>query len=171
MVETNNELYRCWCGNIPPPLASQVIDTYCNFACPGDGADSCGSAGYISIYYDPTKYIAGTDPSLYGPQTVRIAGNYNYQGCFSEGTMGRALSALSPAPPAAGFTIELCEAACHGYTYFGMEYANQVGFLSSKARYDADALLVLLRQQPCGWFGQPNQFRPKCKWMQYDMCW
>ena len=116
---------ECWCGNTPPPLANQALDEYCNMACTGDGNDACGGASYVSVYYDPTKYIAGADPSLYGPQTIQKAGNYNYLGCYSEATTGRALSAKSPTAPAAGFTIESCEAACQGYTYFGMEYSNQ----------------------------------------------
>ena len=117
---------ECWCGNIPPPLANQdTLDIYCNFACPGDGNDRCGAAGYLSVYYDPTKYVAGADPSLYGPQTIQSAGNYNYIGCYSEGSGTRALTGLTPKAPADGFTIELCEAACQGYTYFGMEYSNQ----------------------------------------------
>jgi iron transport multicopper oxidase len=110
-------------------LANQAIDTFCNFACPGDGTDACGAAGYLSVYYDPTKYIAGTDPSLYGPQTVQVVGNYNYQGCYSEATTGRALAGLRPATPPGGYTVELCETACQGYTYFGMEYSNEVSLL------------------------------------------
>ncbi|CZR61108.1 related to glyoxal oxidase precursor [Phialocephala subalpina] len=116
---------ECWCGNTPPPLASQAADTLCNTACPGDGADRCGATGYLSVYYDPTKYVAGTDPALYGPQTIQSVGPYVYQGCYSEATNGRALSGESPTAPSGGFTIELCEAACVGYTYFGMEYSNQ----------------------------------------------
>jgi hypothetical protein len=119
-------ILRCWCGNTPPPLANQVLDTYCNFACPGDGNDACGAASYLSVYYDPTKYVAGTNPALYGPKTILSIGSYVYQGCYSEATTGRALSGKTPAAPASGFTIELCEAACVGYEYFGMEYANQV---------------------------------------------
>jgi hypothetical protein len=117
---------ECWCGNTPPPLANQdTLDIYCNYACPGDGNDRCGAPGYISVYYDPTKYVAGTNPSLYGPQTIQSVGNYNYIGCYSEGTGTRALTGLTPKAPANGFTIELCKAACQGYTYFGMEYSNQ----------------------------------------------
>ena len=118
--------------NTPPPLASQdLTDVLCNMACPADGNDRCGGTGYISVYYDPTKYVAGTNPALYGPQTIQAVGNYVFQGCYSEATNGRALSALSPAPPTGGFTIELCQAACagSGFTYFGMEYSNQVSDL------------------------------------------
>lgn len=117
---------ECWCGNTPPPLANQdTTDELCNLACPGDGNDRCGAAGYLSVYYDPTKYIAGTDPSLYGPQTPKVIGNYNYLGCYSEATTGRALNALIPKAPSTGFTLELCMSACQGYQYFGMEFANE----------------------------------------------
>lgn len=117
---------ECWCGNIPPPLANQdTLDIYCNSACPGDGNDRCGAASYLSVYYDPTKYVAGANPALYGPQTIQTVGNYIYIGCYSEATTVRALTGRIPPAPANGFTIELCEAACMGYTYFGMEYSNQ----------------------------------------------
>lgn len=112
-------------GSTPPPLANAALDEYCDMACPGDQNYACGGSNYISVYYDPTKYTAGADPSLYGPQTVQKAGNYSYIGCYSEATTGRALSALQPTAPATGFTIESCEAACQGYSYFGMEYANE----------------------------------------------
>ena len=102
-----------------------LADIYCNFACTGDGDDRCGGTGYISVFYDPTKYIAGTDPSLYGPQTLKTVGNYKYLGCYSEGTNGRALSSDQPPTPNGGFTLELCMAACQGYKYFGVEYANE----------------------------------------------
>jgi WSC domain len=118
-------LIRC-SGSIPPPLASQdLTDTMCNEACPGDPSSSCGAPGWLSVYYDPTKYVAGANPALYGPQTPQTVGNYVLQGCYSEGTAGRALSSKTPTAPTAGFTLELCEAACQGYTYWGMEYSNQ----------------------------------------------
>jgi len=117
----------CWCGNTPPPLANQdLLNIYCNFVCPGNANDTCGASNYLSVYYDPTKYVAGTNPALYGPQTIQQVGNYSYQGCYSEATNGRALSAKTPTAPTSGFTVELCAAACQGYTYFGVEYANEV---------------------------------------------
>ena len=93
--------------------------------CPADGLDRCGAAGYLSVFYDPTKYIAGTNPSLYGPQVPKVVGNYNFLGCYSEATGQRALTGKTPTAPTSGFTIELCQQACQGFTYFGMEYANQ----------------------------------------------
>ncbi|TEY50792.1 hypothetical protein BOTCAL_0272g00040 [Botryotinia calthae] len=117
---------QCWCGNTPPPLASQdPTNALCNFACPCDPTDGCGGTGYLSVFYNPTEYVAGSDPALYGPKTVNSIGNYNYLGCYSEATTGRALGGLSPQAPSTGFTIELCATACKGFLYFGMEYANE----------------------------------------------
>jgi WSC domain len=117
---------ECWCGNTPPPLANQdLADVECVTACPADGSDRCGGTNYLSVFYDPTKYIAGTDPSLYGPQVPKVIGNYNFLGCYSEATGQRALTGMSPNPPPAGFTNELCAVACSGFQYFGTEYANQ----------------------------------------------
>lgn len=126
---------QCYCGNTPPPAT--YLDTtgsHCTFACSGDATEDCGGVGgYISIYYDATKYTPGaasttgsTTTSIGGPITVNSTGNYNYIGCYSEATTGRALSALSPTAPATGHTIETCAAACQGYTLFGMEYSNEV---------------------------------------------
>lgn len=131
---------QCYCGNTPP--SSTYLDstgTLCTFACSGDGTEDCGGVnGYISIYYDATKYTpgsntitggtttGGTTANAGGPVTVKFTENYNYIGCYTEATTGRALSGSSPAAPANGHTIESCQAACQGYTLFGMEYSNEV---------------------------------------------
>ncbi|MCJ1290151.1 hypothetical protein MMC34_001687 [Xylographa carneopallida] len=121
---------QCFCGNTPPSTQWQVADQgFCTFSCTGNSVDACGgNGGYISIYYDATRYTPGTDQSTGssgGPVTVNSTGNYNYAGCYSEATTGRALSSVIPPAPATGFTIELCQAACQGYQYFGMEYSNE----------------------------------------------
>ena len=119
---------QCYCGNTPPPSLYKADQTYCTFACAGDASETCGgNGGYISIYYDSTRYTPGNDSSVPtgGPVTVQQVGNYNYIGCYSEATNGRALSGQAPAAPNSGNTIESCEAACQGYTYFGTEYSNE----------------------------------------------
>ena len=118
---------ECWCGNIPPESSYQDLsDIHCTYACPADGNDRCGGQpAYESIYYDSTRYNATTGVIFNGPNTQLRVGNYNYIGCYSEATSGRALSALAPPAPSGGFTLEKCQAACAAYTYFGMEYANQ----------------------------------------------
>ena len=121
---------ECYCGNKPPSSLYSADEASCSFACSGDPTQDCGGAGgYISIYYDATRYTPGNSSSpstpTGGPAVVKTAGNYNYLGCYSEATAGRALSGKAPAAPTDGNTIETCEAACQGYTYFGMEYSNE----------------------------------------------
>ncbi|KAL8688550.1 MAG: hypothetical protein Q9218_005568, partial [Villophora microphyllina] len=127
---------ECYCGNVPPPNLYKSDETLCNYACSGDGSETCGglqvgTGGFISIYYDPTKFTPSlndtdtTSPVSGAPVTVKQSGNYNYIGCYSEATQGRALSDKAPAVPEAGQTIETCEASCQGYQYFGVEFANE----------------------------------------------
>ena len=123
---------ECYCGNTPPPSQYLNADnTMCTFACSGDGSQHCGgTGGFISIYYDATKYTPGNTttnpgPPPGGPVTLLQVANYNYIGCYSEATAGRALSAKAVAAPATGGTVENCQAGCSGYTYFGVEYSNE----------------------------------------------
>lgn len=173
------------CGNTPPPLASQdLTDTFCNFACPGDSTDTCGGTGYISVFYDPTKYVEGTDPGLYGPQTPQQIGNYNYLGCYSEATNGRALSAAAPAEPAVGFTLESCMVACQVIKFQTNHYTtnyrtglHNVGYgilrtSKSLCSCPPESMLivtVLLWKHSWCWCCQSNKLESKCQWMQYGL--
>ena len=114
---------QCWIGNTPPPSTYKVDESFCTYSCAGDTTQTCGGVNsYLSVYYDASRYTPGGDtqtPS--GPITVNQTGNYNYIGCYSEATAGRALSGLAPPIPAnPGNTIESCAASCKGYTYFGV---------------------------------------------------
>ncbi|KZF19452.1 WSC-domain-containing protein [Xylona heveae TC161] len=119
---------ECWCGNNPPPssLFHDESEALCTFACAGDASEACGGVGgYISIYYDSTKYTPGSNVGPSGPIVVPSVANYISIGCYSEGTNGRALTGNAPAAPAGGMTIEACETACAGYVYFGVEYGGE----------------------------------------------
>ncbi|CAD6594301.1 MAG: hypothetical protein ASARMPREDX12_008599 [Alectoria sarmentosa] len=119
---------ECWLGDTPPPSLYQAAETFCTFSCAGDATQVCGGfGGYLSVYYDATRYTPGNNTQPTGaPITVNQTGDYNYIGCYSEATAGRALSGLAPAIPAGiGNTVESCEASCQGYTYFGVEYSNE----------------------------------------------
>lgn len=113
---------QCYVGNTAPPSTYKADEKFCTYACAGDATQQCGgNGGYLSVYYDASRYTSGTDTKpTGGPVTVNQTGNYNYIGCYSEGSGGRALSGLSPPIPAAGNTIESCQASCKGYTYFGV---------------------------------------------------
>ncbi|KAL8818955.1 MAG: hypothetical protein Q9223_002519 [Gallowayella weberi] len=127
---------ECYCGNTSPPNLYKSDETYCNYACSGDPSETCGgrqtgAGGYISIYYDSTRFTpslndsTGTGTVGGGPQTVNQSGDYSYIGCYSEVAGGRALSGKTPAAPATGTTVESCAAACQGFQYFGVEYSNE----------------------------------------------
>ncbi|KAL8699219.1 MAG: hypothetical protein Q9201_006129 [Fulgogasparrea decipioides] len=126
---------ECYCGNVPPPNIYKSDEILCNYACSGDQSETCGglqvgNGGFISVYYDPTKFTpsdndTGTSPVGGAPVTVKQSGNYNYVGCYSEATAGRALSGKAPAAPEAGTTIETCLSSCQGYQYFGVEFSNE----------------------------------------------
>ncbi|PNS14683.1 hypothetical protein CAC42_1705 [Sphaceloma murrayae] len=129
---------ECWAGNRLPSGSYYTIesDKKCTFACTGDASQSCGGGadtGYISIYYDTTKYTI-TDQTYNatapggptgGPVTAPSSGPYLYEGCYSEGTNGRALAGANIAPPADGSSVEYCQSQCSGYQYFGVEYSNE----------------------------------------------
>ena len=55
-----------------------------------------------------------------GPSNLATIGTYSYVGCYTEATTGRALSAVEYYNNS--MTVELCYAACAGYTWFGVEY-------------------------------------------------
>lgn len=99
----------------------------------------------MSVYYDSTRYTPGNDSvsaSTSGPITVNQTGNYNYIGCFSEATNGRALSGNTPAIPGGSNTIESCE----------------VSFPESNHRH----LYGYRSHETC--FGTPTAERDLCIW-------
>ena len=114
---------ECWCGNTIP--IQKMNETECNYQCSGDDTETCGGNGYfhdgsyLSLFSNPN---ASASTAL-GPGVVKSVGDYNYTGCYTEGTSGRALSAKNLAT--SDMTIEYCASNCTGYTYFGVEFGNE----------------------------------------------
>ena len=122
---------QCWSGNIPPSLAFLVNDDLCTFACPADPTQACGGVGgYISIYYDATRYNPGNGSTAPGapmpgaPETVPSVSNFTSLGCYTEANNSRALTGL--AAPSSNLTVEVCAETCYTYAYFGVEYSQEV---------------------------------------------
>lgn len=57
------------------------------------------------------------------PANKLIVGDYNYYGCMTEATNGRALT--SSATSGSTMTNEACESFCSAYAYFGTEYGDE----------------------------------------------
>lgn len=116
---------ECWCGNVSPNLRTD--ETHCNYQCSGDETETCGGNGYfhdgayISLFANGNASVNTAAGA--GPGVVKSVGAYNYAGCFTEGSAGRALSANYLAT--SDMTIEYCAANCTGYTYFGVEYGSE----------------------------------------------
>lgn len=118
---------ECYCGNVPPnPAYLDQSNSLCTYSCAGDASQPCGgNGGYIDIFYDATKYSPSDNYTFVGPSAPDTVANFNYLGCYSEGTNGRALGDKAPAMPADGGTLDLCAQGCQGYKYFGSEFGGE----------------------------------------------
>ena len=114
---------ECWCGNTIPN--QQASETQCNYQCSGDDTETCGGNGYFhdGSYLSLFSYPNASANIVPGPGVVKSVGDYNYAGCYTEGTSGRALGAKALAT--SDMTIENCASNCTGYTYFGVEFGNE----------------------------------------------
>ncbi|CAG8971095.1 hypothetical protein HYALB_00010672 [Hymenoscyphus albidus] len=133
---------ECWTGPTIPNL--KVEDGNCNFPCAGDVNQICGGDGldgtgsYISLFADmrsfdgnttipiptPTTSSSPAPTATGGPQIRQIVGNYVFQGCYNELTVGgRALSKSTYTNDS--MTLELCSSFCSEAAYFGVEYGRE----------------------------------------------
>jgi hypothetical protein len=78
--------------------------------CGGNSGQICGAGNRMSLYKN-LKYTPTINPSVSG---------YDYKGCYSEASAGRALG--DSATNSATLTVESCAAFCNGAKYFGVEY-------------------------------------------------
>lgn len=146
---------ECWYGSaiVSPGLKGSEIA--CSYACDGDASESCGGyGGYMSLYYDSTRYFPANGTIIGGtgrpPGIVQSVGDYEYSGCWSEATGGRALTGQTYARDTN--TVENCAAFCSGFAIFGVEYGTEVRSLSFFYGYtDSDKCSVfagILWQRP-----------------------
>lgn len=78
---------------------------------------------FISVFTKTPSAINTTEPTLRAPAVLQLIDNYNYAGCYTEGSNGRALGASSNTSE--NMTVENCAAFCKGFKYFGIEYASE----------------------------------------------
>ena len=115
------------------PAANQLD---CSFTCPGDKYEYCGAGNRLQLYKlggaatsststgtgSSTSVQSPTVSTTSSPTSTALAGYIPY-GCQTEGTGVRA---LSPGAFASDFmTVEMCQANCAAYTYFGLEYGRE----------------------------------------------
>lgn len=123
---------ECFCGQVFSNGGAQVQDG-CNMVCNGNSTEICGGSNRLSLW---SKIGSGSNPTSSIPVTstpkptstgtaLQLPAPWKYQGCYSEGTSGRAF--LNQQPDSQTLTIEKCVNACIGlgYAVAGMEYASQ----------------------------------------------
>ena len=101
--------------------------------CGGNASEYCGGPDRLDMYQLNGSLPAPTSttstpamsptPTPGAPSVVPSAGGYGYIGCYTDSTANRALTGLANPVAGATLTVELCAAACVGFTYFGVEYS------------------------------------------------
>ncbi|OCF56894.1 hypothetical protein L486_05749 [Kwoniella mangroviensis CBS 10435] len=139
---------ECYCGTALQSYSTLGF-TGCNMPCAGSASDTCGGSSRLSVY-NYTSYVA--------PQLIATVGTYQLQGCYSEPSNGRALSAYSFSN-STGMTAEWCVSGCQlkGYAYAGMEYGQEcwcANTLSTSSTKLADSACNMLcpgnQREYCG---------------------
>lgn len=117
---------ECYCGDALHATAVEAAGGLgeCGMVCSGDGGQYCGGPDRLSVYESdeavpPPSGGGGSGPS----QPGEVADSWAWEGCFTEGSGGRALSATAWADD--GMTLEGCAVFCEGYEFFGAEYGRE----------------------------------------------
>lgn len=104
---------ECYCGNALDASSTIAGLSDCNMKCSGNSQQTCGAASRLSTYKN-LNYVAPGNPNVTG---------YNYLGCYSEGSAGRAL--IDSATASDAMTVQACATFCNGSPYFGVEYSKE----------------------------------------------
>ncbi|KAK8048877.1 copper radical oxidase [Apiospora phragmitis] len=121
--------HECYCGETIATGAKMTSDSSCNTPCDGNKTESCGGAGYLSLYTNPMNMGPGPNTGVPGWNSI---GCYSRKSNFlvftvycSEGTNGRTLP--FQANTGNNNSALTCTAACGaaGYTLAGTEYSGQ----------------------------------------------
>jgi hypothetical protein len=135
---------ECFCGNVYSNGGAQVQNG-CSMVCNGASDEICGGSLRLSVWAqigsgaNPTSTITVTStvPSstISGPGATssptstgtapNLPANWQYEGCYTEGSSGRAF--LFQQPDSQTLTVESCANTCIdlGYSVAGLEYAQQ----------------------------------------------
>ncbi|OCK79181.1 WSC-domain-containing protein [Lepidopterella palustris CBS 459.81] len=83
---------------------------------------SASSSSTSTSSFTSSSFTSSATPT--GPTAVPTVGSYKYQGCYTEATSGRSLSALTTAN-STSMTPAMCAAFCSQYAWFGVEYGQE----------------------------------------------
>lgn len=111
---------ECYAGN--NITSSSIGPLNCNMSCKGNSSEVCGGSSALSVFQN-NQYSQVTN----GPVTISNA-TFKYQGCYAEGSSGRALGGSgSYSFTDSNMTIEKCASACYGkgLNWIGTEYAQE----------------------------------------------
>jgi hypothetical protein len=108
---------QCFCGSALGYQATEIVDSSCSMACPGNSSETCGGINRLSLFSNGRPVIQAA------PGTPETVGDFYYAACYTEATSGRALGGKSTS----GFsmTLEYCANFCSGFQYFGTEYSDE----------------------------------------------
>jgi hypothetical protein len=103
---------ECYCGTYLKGNAETSREAICDMQCSGDPTEICGGSNHLSLFRVPD----------YDTPAIPYRENYEYDGCYSERTNGRALGNASYVDPK-GLTVASCEAFCekNGFELYGLE--------------------------------------------------
>ncbi|KAK4129599.1 copper radical oxidase [Parathielavia appendiculata] len=123
---------ECYCGNSIVNGGAPATSG-CAMTCNGNSTELCGGPDRLNVYSYGGQSPSGTSSAAAtstgggsqptGPSQPETVGNYEWYGCRTEATAGRALSAATFASD--DMTLEACQAYCSAYTYFGVEYSRE----------------------------------------------
>lgn len=124
------------CGNYFSNGGILTTENGCTMLCANNKTEYCGGQNRLSIYNfnntlnstiqtgTPSTGTPSATPA--SPAIVATIGMYNYYGCQTEATVGRALTSNSTASDS--MTLKYCAAWCVGYNFFGTEYGRECKF-------------------------------------------
>ncbi|KUJ19894.1 WSC-domain-containing protein [Mollisia scopiformis] len=107
---------QCYCGTTLGPNSATGF-TGCSMACAGNKSEICGGSSRLSVYNN-TAFVP--------PVIPKTVGSYQYTGCYTELSTGRAMGSLG-LTNTTGMTVEMCIGVCgaKGTPLAALEYGSQ----------------------------------------------
>lgn len=106
---------ECWSGNWLAGNLTEVDDSNCQFLCPGNANQYCGSGNHLVLY--------STGPLPVPPSQPATISSSHWVGCMTELSVGRTLDGSTL--PDDDMTLEMCASHCAAFQYFGVQYGRE----------------------------------------------